>query len=218
MAGGPSHLDLFDHKPLLAKYEGQQIPDEVLQGQELPFIERDAALMASPFKYSRYGQAGAELSELLPHLGGVADDIAIVRSMHTDAFNHAPAQILLHTGHLQLGRPSMGAWVTYGLGSEAEDLPAYVVLNASSGPSGGSACWGSGFLPSVHQGVPFRSQGDPILFVSSPPGHDTRMQRESLDAINRLNQRHLQVMGDPEISSRISAYEMAFRLQSSARS
>jgi uncharacterized protein (DUF1501 family) len=216
MAGGPSQLDLFDHKPLLARYEGQAIPDDVLKGQELPFIERDAAVMASPFKFSRHGESGAELSELLPHLAEVVDDIAIVRSMHTDAFNHAPAQILLNTGSLQLGRPSMGAWVTYGLGSEAENLPAYVVLNASSGPSGGSACWGSGFLPSIHQGVPFRSQGDPILFVSSPAGHDARMQRESLDTINQLNRRHLNVTGDPEISSRINAYEMAFRLQSSA--
>ena len=216
MGGGPSHIDLFDSKPGLKKYEGQPIPDEVLKGADLPFIERDAALMASPFKFSRHGQSGAELSEVLPHLGEVADDIAIIRSVKTDAFNHAPAQILLNTGALQLGRPSMGSWITYALGSEAEDLPAYVVLNPSSGPSGGSACWGNGFLPSVHQGVMLRSQGDPILYVSNPPGHSDRMQRESLAAINALNVQHRSMVLDPEISTRISAYEMAFRLQSSA--
>jgi hypothetical protein len=149
-------------------------------------------------------------------LGEIADDVAIVKSMHTDAFNHAPAQIFLNTGHLTLGKPSMGAWVTYGLGSEAENLPAFIVLNSGGGPSGGAACWGSGFLPSVHQGVMFRSKGDPILFVSNPPGHTTEMQRESLDVINRLNQQHLAVERDPEIYSRINAYEMAFKLQASA--
>jgi hypothetical protein len=216
MAGGPSHIDLFDPKPLLQKYEGQPVPDDVLRGADLPFIDRDAALMASPFKFARHGQSGAQLSEVLPHLAEVADDIALIRSVRTDAFNHAPAQILFSTGHLQLGRPSMGAWVTYGLGSEVEDLPAFVVLNASSGPSGGAACWGSGFLPSVHQGVLLRSQGDPILFVANPPGHSTKMQRESLVAINALNAQHRSVVHDPEISTRISAYEMAFRLQSTA--
>ncbi len=216
MGGGPSQLDLFDPKPALKKYEGQQVPDEVLRGADLPFIERDAALMASPFKFAQYGQSGAVVSELLPHLAEVVDEIALVRSMHTDAFNHAPAQIFLNTGHLQLGRPSMGAWVTYGLGCESENLPAFVVLNPGNGPSGGAACWGSGFLPSVHQGALFRAKGDPILFVSSPPGHTTEMQRESLNVINQLNQQHLDVERDPEIYSRINAYEMAFRLQGSA--
>jgi hypothetical protein len=216
MAGGPSQLDLFDPKPTLAKYEGQQVPDEVLKGAALPFIERDAALMASPFKFARHGQSGAHLSELLPHLAKVVDDVAIVKSVHTDAFNHAPAQILLSTGHLQLGRPSMGAWVDYGLGSEASDLPAYVVLNSAGGLSGGAACWGNGFLPSVYQGVQFRSQGDAILFVSNPPGHDRRLQREAIDVINQLNRQHERQVGDPEIDSRIAAYEMAFRMQASA--
>jgi hypothetical protein len=218
MAGGPSQLDLFDPKPTLVKYEGQEVPDEVLKGAELPFIERDAALMASPFKFSRHGQSGANLSELLPHLAKVVDDIALVRSVHTDAFNHAPAQILLSTGHLQLGRPSMGAWVDYGLGSEASDLPAYVVLNSAGGLSGGASCWGNGFLPSVYQGVQFRSQGDAILFVSNPPGHDRRLQREAIDVINQLNRQHERQVGDPEIDSRIAAYEMAFRMQASAPS
>jgi hypothetical protein len=216
MAGGPSQLDLFDPKPALVKYEGQQVPDEVLKGAELPFIERDAALMASPFRFARHGQSGATLSELLPHLAGVVDDVALVRSVHTDAFNHAPAQLLLSTGHLQLGRPSMGAWVDYGLGSENADLPAFVVLNSAGGLSGGAACWGNGFLPSVHQGVQFRSQGDAILFVSNPPGHDRRQQREAIDVINQLNRQHERAVGDPEIASRIAAYEMAFRMQSSA--
>ncbi|MEX0642864.1 MAG: DUF1501 domain-containing protein [Pirellulales bacterium] len=216
MAGGPSQLDLFDPKPVLAKYEGQPVPDEVLKGAELPFIERDASLMASPFKFSRHGQSGAVLSELLPHLAGIADDVALVKSVHTDAFNHAPAQLLLSTGHLQLGRPSMGSWIDYGLGSEASDLPAFVVLNSAGGLSGGAACWGNGFLPSVHQGVQFRSQGDAILFVSNPPGHDQRMQREAIDVINQLNREHEQVVRDAEINSRIAAYEMAFRMQSSA--
>jgi hypothetical protein len=216
MAGGPSQLDLYDPKPTLVKYEGQQVPDEVLKGADLPFIERDAALMASPFKFARHGQSGANLSELLPHLANIIDDVALVRSVHTDAFNHAPAQILLSTGHLQLGRPSMGAWVDYGLGSEASDLPAYVVLNSAGGLSGGAACWGNGFLPSVYQGVQFRSQGDAILFVSNPPGHDRRLQREAIDLINQLNRQHEFQVGDPEIDSRIAAYEMAFRMQASA--
>lgn len=216
MAGGPSQLDLFDPKPALAKYEGQRVPDDVLRGAELPFIERDASLMASPFKFSRHGQSGAMLSELLPRLGGVADDIALVRSVHTDAFNHAPAQLLLSTGHLQLGRPSMGAWIDYGLGSESSELPAFVVLNSAGGLSGGAACWGNGFLPSVYQGVQFRSQGDAILFVSNPPGHTQRSQRAAIDVINELNQQHLHSVGDPEIASRIAAYEMAFRMQTSA--
>jgi hypothetical protein len=216
MAGGPSQLDLFDPKPALRKYEGQQVPDEVLKGAELPFIERDAALMASPFAFARHGQSGAVLSELLPHLAKVVDDVALVRSVHTDAFNHAPAQLLVSTGHLQLGRPSMGAWIDYGLGSETSDLPAFVVLNSAGGLSGGAACWGNGFLPSVYQGVQFRSQGDAILFVSNPPGHDRRMQREAINVINELNRQHEELVGDPEIASRMSAYEMAFRMQSSA--
>jgi hypothetical protein len=216
MAGGPSQLDLFDPKPELVKYEGQEVPDEVLKGADLPFIERDAALMASPFQFAKRGQSGTVLSELLPNLAKIVDDVALVRSVHTDAFNHAPAQLLLSTGHLQLGRPSIGAWVDYGLGSEASDLPAYVVLTTGSGLSGGAACWGNGFLPSIHQGVQFRSQGDAILFVSNPKGHDRKLQRETIDVINNLNRQHEQYVGDPEIASRIAAYEMAFRMQASA--
>jgi hypothetical protein len=216
MAGGPSQLDLFDPKPVLKKYDGQQVPPELVADKRYAFIRRDAKLMASEFQFSRHGRSGAELSELLPHLATVADDVAIVRSMTTDAFNHAPAQILMNTGAQQLGRPSMGSWVTYGLGSEAEDLPGFVVLSSGGGTSGGTANWGSGFLPSVYQGVPFRSKGDPILNVTSPPGIDARLQRESLDLLAGLNRHRLGIAGDPEIATRIAAYEMAFRMQTSA--
>ena len=215
MAGGPSQLELFDYKPELQKYDGKQVPAEVIKGLDLPFIERDAALMASPVRFSRHGKSGAEISEMLPHIASVSDDIAIVKSVHTNAFNHAPAQVLLHTGHLQLGKPSMGSWVTYGLGSISEDLPSYVVLG-ETGVSGGSSCFHCGFLPTVYQGVPFRSQGAPILFVENPTGVDDQLQQETLDTITRLNRDRLKTVGDPEIAARISAYELSFRLQSSA--
>jgi uncharacterized protein (DUF1501 family) len=216
MAGGPSQLDLFESKPTLERFAGQPVPASVLQGMDLPFIESDAALMPSPFRYARYGQSGAELSELVPHLAEVADDIAIVRNVRTDAFNHAPAQILLNTGSMIMGRPSMGAWVLYGLGSESRNLPSYVVLDSATGNSGGAACWGNGFLPSYYQGVPFRSKGDPVLFVSSPEGHTDEMQRATIDTVNKLNAHRLADIGDPEIRTRIASYEMAGRMQSSA--
>ena len=214
MSGGPSQLELLDYKPELEKYDGKRVPAGVIEGFDLPFIERDAALMASPVNFSRHGECGAEISEMLPHLGSVADEIAIVKSIHTDAFNHAPAQIFLHTGHLQLGKPSMGSWVTYGLGSAAQDLPAYIVLGQTA-VSGGSSCFNCGFLPTVYQGVPFRSQGAPVLFVQNPAGVDAQLQRDTLDTIRRLNRDRLRAVGDPEIAARISAYEMSFRLQSS---
>ena len=216
MGGGPSQLELFDNKPTLAKYDGQTVSDDILRDQQLPFIDRDAALMASPVRFTRHGQCGAELSEFWTHLPQVVDDIAIVKSVHTEAFNHALAQIFLNTGHLQLGKPSLGAWVTYGLGSESEDLPAYVVMDSGGGLSGGAAIFGSGFLPSLYQGVQFRSQGEPVLFTASPPGYDRALQRDSLDLINRLNARRFNLHGDPEIATRINAYEMAFRMQISA--
>ena len=216
MAGGPSHLDLFDYKPTLRKYDGQPVPPEIIAGKDLPFIERDAALMSSPLKFARYGDSGAELSELLPHLAGIADDLTIVRSLHTNAFNHAPAQIFMQTGYLQLGKPSLGAWVTYGLGSENQDLPAFVVMNSAGGISGGAACFGSGFLPSDYQGVSLHSRGNPILYTQNPPGYDMKLQRRSIDLVNRFNRRQLERFNDPEIASRINAYELAFRLQVSA--
>jgi uncharacterized protein (DUF1501 family) len=217
MGGGPSHLELFDNKPALTRLDGTLPPPELLEGYRTAFIDPNSKLLGPRFKFARHGQCGAELSELLPHTAGVVDDIAIVKSMVTDAFNHAPAQVLLSTGSQQFGKPSMGSWVTYGLGSESRDLPAFVVFSSGSkGPSGGNAIWGSGFLPTMYQGVSFASAGEPVLFLSNPSGFDQRLQRKSLDAINNLNRMHLDAVGDPEISTRINSYEMAFRMQSSA--
>jgi hypothetical protein len=187
------------------------------QDLEIHFDKQAGKLLESPFQFRPCGQAGTELSELLPHLATVVDDIAIVKSMVTDAFNHAPAQIFMNTGSQLFGRPSMGSWVTYGLGSESKDLPGFVVFSSGTkGPSGGQSNWGSGFLPTVHNGVLFRSAGDPVLFLSNPPGIDAKTQRDSLDAIKKLNEKRLDVTGDPEIATRISSFEMAYRMQSSA--
>lgn len=216
MAGAPSQLDLFDYKPKLAQFEGKPIPPEVIGGQRYAFIRPDANCLGPQFKFAKHGESGAELSEVLPHLAKIVDDIAIVKSVHTDQFNHAPAQIFFNTGFSQPGRPSLGSWVTYGLGSEADDLPAFVVMSTGSGVSGGAANWSSGFLPTVYSGVRLRNQGDPILDVSSPAGIDAHIQRESLNLIGSLNRRRLDLEGDPEIATRISSYEMAFRLQTSA--
>ncbi|HEY7120529.1 MAG TPA: DUF1501 domain-containing protein [Tepidisphaeraceae bacterium] len=216
MAGAPSQLDLFDHKPTLVKYDGKPVPAEIVKNQRYAFIQRNAAIMAPRFKFARHGQSGAELSEVLPHLASVADDLCIIKSCHTDQFNHSPGQIFLNTGSPQPGRPAMGSWVTYGLGSEAEDLPGFVVLTSAKGTSGGPANWGCGFLPTVYQGVNFRSKGDPILGVTNPPGVDDRLQRDSLDLIGALNRKRLDVVGDPEIATRINAYELAYRMQESA--
>jgi uncharacterized protein (DUF1501 family) len=216
MAGAPSHLDLFDRKPALAKLEGKPLPPEIIGGQRYAFIRPDAAVLGPRFRFSRHGACGAELADVLPHLGGVADDVCFIRSMHTDQFNHAPGQIFLNTGFSQPGRPSLGSWVLYGLGSESRNLPAFVVLSTGSGISGGSANWSSGFLPTVYSGVRFRNQGDPILNVTRPPGVDAALERETLDLTGELNRRRLADAGDPEIATRIASYEMAFRLQSSA--
>jgi hypothetical protein len=172
--------------------------------------------MSSRFKFSRHGQCGAELSEMLPQLSEVVDELTFIKSVHTDQFNHAPAQIFMNTGSAQLGRPSMGSWVSYGLGSEATDLPGFVVLQSAKGTSGGPANWNCGFLPTIYQGVPFHGKGSPILDLVNPPGIDARTQRESLDLIHALDQRRLDAVGDPEISTRISAFELAYRMQTSA--
>jgi hypothetical protein len=217
MAGGPSHLELFDNKPQLAKFDGTLPPPELLKGYRAAFINPNSKLMGPKFKFAKYGQSGTELSELLPHTAKIVDDIAIVKSMTTDAFNHAPGQLMMNTGTLQFGRPSMGAWVTYGLGSESRDLPAFVVFSSGAkGPSGGNSCWGSGFLPTVYQGVQFRSSGDPVLYLSNPKGVDGELQRDSLDSIKKLNEMRLGATGDPEIATRINSFEMAFRMQGSA--
>jgi len=217
MAGAPSHLELFDYKPALEKWNGKPPPDDLVKGYRAAFINPNAALLGPKFKFAKHGRSGAELSELLPHLAEVVDDIAIVKSMHTDAFNHAPGQIMMNTGTQQFGRPSVGAWTTYGLGAESQDLPAFVVFSTGAkGPSGGSSNWGAGFLPSVYQGVLFRSVGDPVLYLSNPKGVDQQIQRDSLDTIKRLNQKHLDVVGDPEIATRINSFELAYRMQLSA--
>jgi Protein of unknown function (DUF1501) len=217
MAGAPSHLELFDWKPQLAKFDGTLPPPELLQGYRAAFINPSSKLLGPKFKFAKYGQSGAELSELLPHTAQIVDEIAIVKSMVTDAFNHAPAQLLMNTGTQQFGRPSMGAWATYGLGSETQDLPAFVAMSTGKkGPSAGNACWGSGFLPTVYAGVEFRGSSDPVLYLSNPRGVDAALQKDTIDTVNRLNRMRLDVTGDPEIATRISAFEMAYRMQSSA--
>ena len=215
-SGGPSQLDMFDYKPSLVKYNGKPVPPEFVKGINYAFIRSDAGLYASEFKFAKHGQSAAEMSEALVHLPKVADNIAIMRGMVTDAINHAPGQVFMQTGSVQFGRPSFGSWVTYGLGSESQDLPAYVVLSSGGGTSGGAANWGCGFLPTYYQGVPFRRSGDPILSLSNPRGITREMQRKSLDTLKNLNQHHLEVTGDPEIATRINSFEMAYRMQESA--
>ncbi len=216
MAGAPSQLDLFDYKPKLTQYSGQPCPEDVIKGERFAFIKGVPKLLGTPHQFARHGKSGAELSNLLPHLATVVDEIAILRSMHTTQFNHAPGQIFLNTGHQLPGRPSLGSWLTYGIGSESRDLPGFVVLlSGTNQPDGGKSCWGSGFLPTVYQGVEFRSQSDPVLFLSNPPGVSGETRRRSLDLLADLNRSHLGDVADPEIATRIAAYEMAYRMQSS---
>lgn len=213
MIGAPSQLDLFDEKPELVKHHDEPCPPEVTKNRDFAFIGKTSTLAASPWKFSRHGESGQVMSELLPYLGEVADELTTIHSLHTDEINHAPAQMMLHSGFGRGGRPSFGSWVTYGLGSENENLPAYVVM--LSGPPGGAgtSLWSAGFLPSIYQGVQFRSEGDPVLFLSNPPGRSQRDQRQILDAVGQLNQLHLDTSNDPEIATRIRQYEMAFRMQ-----
>jgi uncharacterized protein (DUF1501 family) len=215
-AGAPSHLELFDNKPKLKELEGKPLPPSVIGNQRYAFIQRDAAVLGPRFPFARHGQSGAELSDKLPHLAKVVDEVAIIKSMYTEQFNHAPGQIFFSTGFAQPGRPSLGSWLSYGLGSASDNLPAFVVMSTGGGISGGSALWSSGFMPGKYTGVRFRNSGDPILNVSSPAGVDKKLQRDSLDLISKLNRRRLEVEKDPEIATRIESYEMAFRLQSSA--
>jgi Protein of unknown function (DUF1501) len=216
MGGAPSQLDLFDYKPELGKLEGKPLPASVIGGQRYAFIRPDAAVLGPQFKFAKYGQSGIEISEMLPHLAKIADDICLVKSVTTDQFNHAPAQIFLNTGFSQPGRPCLGSWALYGLGAETQDLPAFVVMSTGSGLSGGTALFSSGFLPTTLNGVRFRSQGDPILNVSSPGGIDSRLQRDTIDLVGLLNKKRFESDGDPEIATRLASYEMAFRLQTSA--
>ncbi|MBL9151836.1 MAG: DUF1501 domain-containing protein [Verrucomicrobiales bacterium] len=216
MAGAPSQLELFDNKPKLRELDGKPIPPSVIAGQRYAFIQPDAAVLAPRFPFARHGESGAEISDRLPHLAKVVDDIAIVKSVHTEQFNHAPAQIFFNTGSPIPGRPAIGSWLSYGIGSDTDSLPSFVVLKSGGALSGGAAMWSAGFLPTTHAGVNFRESGDPILHLSNPPGYDDRAQRDSLDLIRRLNERRLGIAGDPEIRTRIDAYEMAYRMQSAA--
>ncbi|MXY70388.1 MAG: DUF1501 domain-containing protein [Acidobacteriia bacterium] len=216
MEGGPSQYELFDPKPALEDHHGQALPESMTKDLKLAFIKPSARVMASKFAFRRHGQSGMELSELMPKLGTVADDICLVRSMHTDAFNHHPGQLLLFTGHTQFGRPTMGAWSVYGLGSESQNLPGFVVLSSGRGTSGGSSNFSSGFLPSHYQGTVFRNSGEPILYLSNPEGVSDALQEETLRSVRRLNEMRFEATGDLEIASRISSYELAYRMQMSA--
>jgi hypothetical protein len=214
MSGAPPHLDLFDYKPELVKRDGQNCPDAFLKGKRFAFTSGVPKLLGTRRKFERHGKAGTWISDALPHLHEVADELCVIRSMNTDQFNHAPAELLLYTGSPRQGRPSFGSWVTYGLGTENANLPGFVVL-ISNGvqPSGGQGCWGSGFLPSVFQGVQCRSKGDPVLYVSDPAGMDRDMRRKSLDALRDLNEMQANELGHPETLTRIAQYELAYRMQ-----
>lgn len=217
LAGAPSQIDLYDPKPKLRELDGQPLPESMTEKVRFAFIQKETAvLMGSGRKFQPHGECGLELSDLLPHLGQCADDIALVRSMHTEAFNHHPGQLMMNTGVPTFGRPSMGSWINYGLGTESDDLPGYVVLTAGRGTSGGVSNWSSGFLPSTYEGVLFRSQGEPVLNLNNPPGISEAIQRRSLDALMELNRRHHGAVADPEINSRIASYELAFRMQLAA--
>jgi hypothetical protein len=216
MAGAPSHLELFDPKPELARRDGQLPPAELLKDYRAAFIKPNSALLGPKYSFAKHGQAGTEFSELIPHIASIADDLCVVRSMQTDAVNHAPAQILMNTGSQQFGRPSFGSWTLYGLGSESENLPGYVVLTSAKGTSGGASNYGCGFLPTVYGGIPFRGTGDPVLYLSNPAGVDARAPRASLDTLNELNGLAQADLGDPETAARIQSYEMAYQLQTSA--
>ncbi len=217
MEGAPSQLDLFDPKPKLNELNGQPLPESMTKNVRFAFIKKESAvLMGSPRKFAQHGASGMVFSDLLPHLATCADDLLMVRSMHTDQFNHHPAQLVLTCGRSTFGLPSMGAWLNYGLGSESRNLPGYVVLTAGRGTSAGTSLWQSGFLPSVYAGVPFRNQGDPVLNLRNPDGLPVELQRKGLDVLAQLNQTRFTETRDPEIASRISAYELAFRMQSAA--
>jgi hypothetical protein len=218
MAGGPSQLELFENKPRLRDMHGQPAPDSFFPKEKsFAFIEKGATLLGSQRSFDRYGECGMEISELLPHLGSVADDVCLLRGMVTDVFNHGPAKLFMNSGFQVPGRPSMGSWVTYGLGSESRNHPGFVVLQSGPrGPRGGNALWASGFLPTSFQGVPFRSSGDPVLNLTSPQGFDRQRQRDFFDLVGDLNQQRLELTGDAEIATRMNAYEMAYRMQTSA--
>ena len=213
--GGPSHLDLFENKPALVQRDGEPMPDRLLEGERFAFLTGHPKLLGSRYQFSRHGSSGLELSELLPHLGGVADELCVIKTVHSEQFNHAPAQLFAQTGFERFGRPSFGSWVSYGLGSENTDLPAFVVMQTGATAGAGNSLWGSGFLPTVHQGVQLRGKGDPVLFLSNPKGVGRTDRRRVLDTIRALNEENLSAVADPEIATRIAQYELAFRMQRS---
>lgn len=216
MSGGPPNLDIFDYKPELVKHSGEPCPDSFLAGREFAFTSGVPKLMGTPRTFKQYGNTGMWMSDAVPNFQGIADDITLIRAMHTDQFNHAPAELLLFTGHTRQGRPSMGSWATYGLGTENQDLPGFVTLISSgTQPSGGQGCWGSGFMPSVFQGVQCRSKGDPVLFAGDPPGMTRELRRATLDAMREINERQMAELGHAETLTRIAQYELAFRMQTS---
>jgi len=216
MAGSPPQQDLFDPKPLLDELDGQPCPDNLIDGETFAFIKGHPKILASPYKFRRHGSCGMEISELMPHLGEVADEICLIRSMHTDQFNHAPAQLFIYSGSSRFGRPSMGSWLTWGLGSMNRDLPAFIVfVSGDKTPSAGKSVWGSGFLPSVHQGVQCRTSGDPVLYLGDPPGIDRDTRRRTIDAIQGLDRIAAERDEDAETLTRIEQYELAFRMQTS---
>ena len=215
MVGAPSHLDLFDYKRQLQQLDGQLCPPSLLEGARFAFFRGHPRLLGTRYRFHRHGESGLEMSELLPHLSAVADEIAVIKTMRTEHFNHAPAQLFLHTGFGRFGRPTMGSWVNYGLGSENRDLPGFVVLITGLVGGAGNSMWGSGFLPTIHQGIEFRSQGDPVLFLSNPAGVSRSDRHQVVESINRLNAIQLEELGDPEIETRIRQYELAYRMQSS---
>lgn len=215
MNGAPSQLDLFDYKPKLKEMSGQKVPQSLIEGERFAFLSGQPSLLGTPFEFKRRGQSGAWISELLPHTANVADDLSFIYSMRTEQFNHVPAELMLFTGHFRPGRPSMGAWVTYGLGSESSDLPGFVVLQSGRPGRCQTGCIGSGFLPTHYQGVTFRSGGDPVLSLSNPEGMSSDVRRASLDTLRELNQSKLESCGDPEIVTRIASFEMAYKMQAS---
>ena len=217
MEGGTSQIDLFDPKPKLNELDGQKLPESLTQNVRFAFIQKDSArIVGSPHRFRRYGKCGMELSEMLPHLGSCADDIALIRSMHTEAFNHHPGELLMYTGFQNFGRPSVGSWINYALGSDSQNLPGYVVLQAGRAPSGGNTMFSSGFLPTPFQGVLFRSQGEPVQDLDNPPGMTAEMRHLGLEMLRDLNQLRRKKVGDPEIAGRIAAYELAGRMQTAA--
>ena len=219
LVGAPSHLDLFDYKPELQKRNGDLCPKEMFEGKQLAFIRSRPTLLGtsqdSKFEFKKCGKSGIQISNLLPHLQTVADDMCFIRTLHTEQFNHAPAQMFMQTGFERFGRPSLGAWTNYGIGSPNKDLPGFVVMVTGQYPGAGNSVFGSGFLPSVYQGIEFRGKGDPVLFLSNPKGVDASARRKVISAVNQLNEMQLDGVGDPEIATRISQYEMAYRMQTS---